>query len=411
MATVTRTSMEAVLKEMYLPGLTSHYYSMTPIYHRIKKVTAANRPDMFTGGKYAVIAAKTNRAQNMGYRAEDEALPTAQGPSVDNMQVQMKYGYATIKLSGPVKAAMTGGRTAFANALTLLMEDAKEGLAYECAIQLVFGDGTGVIAYTNGAGSGSTALTVDTPGTTHMQDEMYIDIYTSGGSQEVNNVRVSSITSSTAAVLASSSTWSDNSYVYRKGNRNNVAMGLAGIVDDGTRVATFQTKTRSTDTWLKANVLSNSGINRALTLRLVDDMVLKARKTLTTSGVSPTAIYSRCAIQQNYAELLRADRRYSPKDMVLNGGYSAVEVSVTGNPGPLPWILDEMCRPNEVWAVHEPDLMMLELKPMGWLENGGTILSKSADGSDSEQAELGVYHNLAAIRCNSHSSLKDITEG
>lgn len=411
MAAGTLTALDAILQDMYLPGFVKQFYAMVPAYERITKVRASDSPHRFDfQGRQATIAAKTGRNERgIGARAEGEALPTAGVFTASNMNVSMKYNYAVVSLTGPAIQATKGSKNAFVDALQEAMADAKEGLSFNIATQMVFGDGTGILAYTNGSGSSSTSLIVDTPGSEHIHAGMYIDVYTSGGTQEINNVKVSSISSNTLT-LESAQTWSDNAYVYRKGERNNVAMGFGGIVDDSTRVATFQGLARSTNTWLKANVLSASGTNRPITLRLVDDMALKAKKTLSSSGENPTAIYSRCAIMQNYADIIKADRRFTGKETTISNGYRAVEVLVPGV-GVLPWINDEMCRPNEVWAIKEDDLEIFEMMPVQWIQHSGRILREAQDGSDGIEATVGTYHNLGARRCNSHTALKDITEG
>ena len=171
-------------------------------------------------------------------------------------------------------------------------------------------------------------------------------------------------------------------------------------------MATFQALARSSNTWLNANVLGASGVNRALTLRLIDDLCLEAQKN--GGGGYPSALYSRHVLGQIYADLVRTDRRYSPKEMTLDGGWSAVEVTHPG--GKCPWILDRMCRPNQVMAVREQDLIYFEQEPIGWMDRDGTILHRALDGTDAYEAKLFTYSQLGAQRANSHTLLKDISE-
>jgi hypothetical protein len=405
MATSTLSTLDPILQDVYLGPLTEQFYNRTPLYDRVERVV----PSQVFNGRRVVLASHTGRNQGFGYRPEGAALPSAKRPDSENMFVDLVYGYGKIKLSGQIIAATKKGRKAFADALEWNMRDIKEGLGFHTAKHVVFGDGTGVMALANGAGTSQTSLIVDNPGAELFEREMQIDVYTSGGSQEVNNVEVTAINQSTDTLtLGTASTWSDNSKVYLHGERNEVIMGLAGIVDDGTRVSSFQGVTRSSNTWLNANVLSNSGTNRAVTLRLVDDGAMEGTKNMASSGQMPTAIYSRPVIAQNYAELVRVDRRFSPNVKTLNNGWRALEVEVPG--GVLPWFLEPMCRPNEIFMVRESDLFMLEMAPMGWVDYDGHVTRMAQDGSDALEACLRVYHQLAARRCNTHTLIRDVTE-
>lgn len=405
MAIATLTTMDNLLKDVYLPRLRGQFYKQTPVFNRVEK--RSEKHDFV--GRKCLIAAHYQRSEAVGSRAENATLPTAQYQRIENLEVTTKYIYGKIKLTGQTISASRRQEGAFAKALNTEMEGIKESLLFDLARQMVFGDGTGKLAMTNGSGAASTSLIVDTPGVDHIRAGMVIDVYDTVPNQEINSVEVSSVNRSTNTVtLASAATWDDNSFVYREDARNVECMGLGGILDDGTRVATFQGLARSSNTWLNANILSNSSVNRALTLPLLDDAYLEAEKN--GGGGFPTAVYSKHVLAQIYADIVRADRRYSPKDLVLDGGFRGVEY--TGNGGTCPWIMDRMCRANEIWFVNENDLMLFEQEALQWFGQaiGDPIMRRAIDGTDAYEATLLSYLELAASRCNGHTALKDVSE-
>jgi hypothetical protein len=400
-AIATLTTLDPLFKDMYLPRLRGQFYKSTPIYSRVMKRSEKHN---FVGNQ-AIIDAHFQRSEAVGARAENAVVPTAQYEQQAQMTIAVAYNYGKIKLTNQTIQASRTDEGAFARALRVEMDGIKESLIFDLARQLVYGDGTGKIAQVNGSAT-SVSLVVDNPGTNHLRVGMVIDVYTSGGSQEVDSKSITAVSPSTNTVTIASSTFTDNSFVYREDARNVECMGLGGIIDDGTRVAVFQGVTRSTSPWLKANVLGNSGVNRTMTLRLIDDMCLEAEKN--GGGGAPTAIYSRHVLAQIYADLVRADRRYTPKDMVLDGGFRAVEVTHPG--GTAPWIMDRMARSNEIWAVNEEDLIYFEQLPISWMDMDGTVLHRALDGTDAYEALLQTYGQLAAQKCNGCTALQDISE-
>lgn len=227
MAIATLTTMDNLLKDVYLPRLRGQFYKQTPVFNRVEK--RSEKHDFV--GRKCLIAAHYQRSEAVGSRAENATLPTAQYQRIENLEVTTKYIYGKIKLTGQTISASRRQEGAFAKALNTEMEGIKESLLFDLARQMVHGDGTGKLAQANG-GATSTSLVVDNPGVDHLRAGMIIDVYTSGGSQEVNSIEVSSVNRSTnTATLASSQTWTDNSFVYREDARNVECMGLAGILD------------------------------------------------------------------------------------------------------------------------------------------------------------------------------------
>lgn len=398
---VGRTQLANWMKDYYHPRIQAQYYNSFPMWRRIEKRVD---PSDFSGKK-AIIPTKIGWSEAVGARAEGGTLPGAYYPQSAQMEVNVALNYGRMRLSRVGMKASRNSAGAWERFLSASMEDIRENMGWDKARQMSHGDATGVLCL---AGTGATSATLPfttTGGESFLRQGMVIDVWTAAGVQEINSIRITAV-GATSVTLESPQTWTTGSYIYREDNRNVECMGLAGVMDDGTRVATFQNLARSSNTWLKANMLTNGGAgNRSMTLPLLDQAYLKAETS--GGGAYPTAIYSNHLLGAKYADIVRADRRYTPQSVKLDGGWSAVEY--TGAGGTCPWILDRMVRKNEIWFVHEPDLLYYILSPLDWVDDDGDVL-KWVSGQDDFDAYMAEYAQLGATRCNRSTALTEVSE-
>lgn len=221
--------LDGLLKNMYLPRLRGQFYKSIPAYKRIQSTSDKSNFQ----GRQVLIGAHYQRSEAVGARLENAALPNAQYQAITDLTIPVAYNYGKIKLSNQIIKTSQTSEGAFARALQVEMDGIKESLQYDMARQLVYGDATGKIATTNGTGAGSTTLIVAaSPGTSNLRVGMKIDIFTSGGVQEVSGAQITAVAGSTNTVtLSTPQTWSSGSYIYREGARNAEMMGLGGILD------------------------------------------------------------------------------------------------------------------------------------------------------------------------------------
>ncbi len=403
------STLDNLFKIYYAPRIVAQYYKSSPLIKRIRKRSMLEE----YGGKQANIAVKLGWSEAVGSRAENAALPDAYYPEMLNMTVSAKRLYGRVRLDRMSIVAASKNSGAFASLMESSMEDVTENIAWDAARQRIFGYGTGTLCLANGAGSGTATLVVDTPGSTHLRKGMVIDIYTAetAGSQEVNSIRISAISSNTIT-LESTQTWSDNSFVFREDCRNVESMGLAGIIDDGTLLTTFQGLSRTTYPQLKANVLANGGTNRALTRDLLYTAMLRSNESGT--GGWPTAIYSNFALWRAYMGLLDDSQRFV--DTNMDGGFASVRYTTPA--GKLEWFADRLARSNTIYFPNESDLCEFELGRPGFISNtnpqsggasGGSVFHW-VSGYDAAELVWAQYGTMAARRCGGCTALKDITE-
>jgi hypothetical protein len=412
--------LDALLKNVYLPGLPDFINKRRPILDRIEKITKKER---FKGRKF-IFAAKDADGQSTAWLNEGQTLPTGDNATPLNMELAMKYHYAVARLSGQVVDASTSDSGAFEEAVQFEMDSKRNQIADDVAVNAVYGTGNGELgqaaSYAQPTVTMQTQPTVGGIGANLIRKGMKVRIYSalSGGSERGNGESVVAVNRSagTFTLNANIGAVAANDYVFRTSEtgaavddpRGKAMMGLGGLIDDATRVGTIQNLSRTTFPSLKANVLGNAGTLRAITEELIDQLCAEASQN--GGGGYPTALYSQLAIQRRIAAYLRADRNYdmfASSGKVL-GGYTAVMWKAPGIPKAIPWFDDLFVRPNEVLAVCEPDLFQAIQVDTTVVREDGSMF-RFTDRKDEVEVWFRTWRNLGSRQFNNHSVLRDIS--
>lgn len=410
MATASRSTLDALLQDVYIPGLQKLFNQNRPFAERLEKITDKTR----FKGRQLVLGLKEGNNQGIGARTEGDTLPTPGRSSVLNMQVGFKKHYAIARISSDLLATADGDEGSFADAATEEVDGTIDELKQDLALHETYGAGYGEMGRIAAGGVSGTTLTMETtptvvnmPGSRYFRKNSLVESYTalSGGAAGASGRTVTGVTPASSTITVDANTgFTAGDYVFRDGNRGKTMMGLRGIIDDGTHVATFQGLSRTTYPLLKANVLGNSGTLRAWTPELMDELCTEAWNN--GQGQYPTCVASRLEIQRRAAAYIRADRRADMAVMTLDNGYKAVSWTHPG--GNVPWFVDQHIMPNTVFAPHEPDLGYAELEPVQWEKRDGTMW-RFVDRTHEFEAWLFTMLNMFSRRCNNHSVLRDVS--
>ncbi len=170
----------------------------------------------------------------------------------------------------------------------------------------------------NGLGNSSTTLIVDnckavggnTNHTKYLAPGQYITIGTTTGAQ------ILTVDSDTQVTLVAAKTWSDNDVV----TLANAAepMGLAGHIDDGDNVSTYQNLARASNPTLKAQTYDTAG---ALAEQNMIQLIVKA----CDYGDGPDVVLMNQDLWTKYAALLLSLKRTN--DTKLIGGFSGLALN------------------------------------------------------------------------------------
>jgi hypothetical protein len=430
------SNLTEILKNVYGEGLTNQFNDEKITYNQFEK------SDRKPAGKGYVFGLRYARAQGTGARAESAKLPDPFTGIKDQGTITPKYNYGSIRITGPAIEIAKGNQAAFVDGLADEIDDIYQSIVVDLNRQCHW-DGFGQLGRLSAAvsypGNATWAGTFDNDiGVKYFQEGMLVDFYLSAGTSNFENTgtcmagsRVQSINPATNVIVfeAPSADYLTN-HPYASTNVNTSAlsvtagvmaikvgardlawastdtatemMGLDGIYDDGTAIATFENIVVATYPKWKANILSNSGVNRELSIDLMLNAVDVVRQV---SGKKPDIIRMGLGQRRKYANLLMPDVRFAP--VVLKGGYETLTFSA--GDGSIEIIVDPMQQPNKIYFEPSGVIKKYELSPLGWGNLDGSQLHQRAQ-YDEWEAFLRIYSNLGVETRNCLAVLKDLVE-
>jgi hypothetical protein len=178
--------------------------------------------------------------------------------------------------------------------------------------------------------------------------------------------------------------------------------GLYGMFDDGTLLSVYEGITVASQPKWSANILSNSSVNRELSV----DLMLQAIDVVrTASGANIKKMLMGLGQKRKYANLLMPDVRFQPT--VLKGGYEVLTFS--GGDGSVELIVDPLCQPNLIYAYPDDVIQKYEMSPLGWGNLDNSQLHQRV-GYDEWDAFLRIYTQLGCEQRNCLALIKDLVE-
>ena len=195
MAEVTMAIADYALKEHYDKDVQVAIRTSHPLCERLDQELATISP---MGGKAFRMTTPLEITQNWAVQmtSETAALPTPGAGTGTTTTPTLAKIVGSIRLTGDAIDASASNPLAF---MSQLDNEVKRLVgAFKLRRNIAFnGDGSGVLARANGAGSSATALVVDTPSNIWLAPGMYIDAFTatSGGSQTIDGIQISDVSS------------------------------------------------------------------------------------------------------------------------------------------------------------------------------------------------------------------------
>lgn len=382
MATVI-SDIEEVLKKDILPTVQNLTFKQTPLLDQVKK----DRGIVKLANNTFYVTAQTGHHSGIQHVAENTELFKGK-PAYEQLTIPAKYGFGHFEITDQTIQATRKDKGALVSAIKDNARSLKETFGRELN-RILHGDGTGQIALAS-SGTTSTTVTCDTPGT----DYIYVGGKVQIGSNDA--VEVSSITSSTQFVIASSQTWSDNDVITRA--NDDEPMGLKGIIDDGDNVATIQNILRS------SNLFANSYCDDTAEALTEGDMIT-AYLTSMKFGSKKKVWFMGQTLYEKYGSILTSMKRTRDSKEILSGGWKGLDF-MGGQSGV---ILDHDTPATYAQLVDFEYVTRGEMTPMGWLEesNGG-ILTRVKDYAN-WQGTMRYYWNFMGLSFQAHARLSGKT--
>ena len=399
----TLTTLDKVLTDVYEPSIVNTLLQDTTMFQY-----TTMEEEAFDATRKRYITYKYGRNEGIGARDEGDALPTPGTPSYEQHYIVPKYVYGSIEFTGQAYNMVMKGGAALVNAVDEHVADFTDSMVNEMN-RIFWGYGSGRLAQVNGAVSSSTSVTVDSEGGTRLLAKgMRVDVYNSGStSPDIDSDVIASVDSVTGITLTTGGSCDDDAWIFREDAYGKEPMGILGIVDDGTLVATFQGGTRANVDQLNAYVLSNSGTGRDLTESLLMSALSIAYER--ANGKISDIIMHPKTLREYQEDLITADRMFmvNPSETPqYTGGYRLENASFGG----VPIKLDRDAPLSRVLLIERGTFKWFSALPglIGWLNDDGHIF-RQVEGYDKIRGHMRVYGNMGSRNPMPNVRIDDIS--
>lgn len=382
MAVSTITTQSNSLRRVY----SNRYFrafqnDFTPILEEIDEC-----PDDPTRGEGWFFPFHLSSPQNNRVTAEGGSMGTVNQRTEVQGQVNAVEFTGWLQLSELLKNAGTRDAAWNGGELNRMMKETTTDLTKFMQRMFVISHGTGRLAVVD-ANTSSTNTFVGAldEGINNLMDNDLIDVYDAdtGGSSVITSREITKIVRSTRTVTFDGATASltAGDGIYRAGDYGRGSNGFHGLFDDGTYATSIHGQSRSTYEKLKSQV-TDPGSPTELTeqdMRQVCDNIY-------LNGGEVDRIYCNVGVMNAFFDIQTGDRRYAvergqtPKFVL---GYREGDALFSYDKGTMVLKKDPNIPARTMYFVSlKASVMKHTLRKLGWLDEGGSILRLTPNGSD-----------------------------
>lgn len=382
--------------------------------------TTAEGPD----GKGIQIAHMFSSGGGVQAIAEDDYLPDSTAPSIVQSQIKIKQWQAQVELSGRVMRRTKEGAAAFVTWAQAVLPFRAQRLAFH-QDRALMGAGTAILFQVNMATPASTALAINNaygisglegatfnvlPGDTLRFSSAADGSGLRTGVATVVNVNHAAGTIDIDALPASTAT---GDYVALGGANGNSFgalenMGLEGIVDDGTNVATFQTLSRTTYKGMQGQIINSATANGSLYAGIFSEDLLEYADRISYErglGKADLVLASRSARAAMWKDM-KNDRRIN--DPMSGAGYKAGLNTGGSKTGGMTMNFGDRdvevrvvrkCPTSRAFLLQRSTLKMWRTGPGHWDDTTGSIWNRTIDTTGRKDAFWATFVEELEVGC------------
>lgn len=333
MAGQNLAGISAILKTQYVGMLRDALQRIFWTWAHLKKGSLEWAGDSI---KWPVRFRGTNA---MSWGPGGSALNAAQRQVTVSSEITVKQAWLPIEFTFDAYRASRNGKGAFINAMALEMDKGVEDFR-DMMERVVWGDGTGKIAEVESYAAGTVTCSAmsDAAGASgvnanagcrYIKQGMILDFYSSANVARHYSAVVTSVDHDNeqfdiAVGTGDDPVATDGIYLARPDQSSPISqepMGIPGLIDDGTLVATLQGISRTTYPQWAANLLVASGAAHATRKPLTGELAQRALdKATEAGGGSDITFWCANDVKREFIKLGETDVRFKPRE--LNMGIS-----------------------------------------------------------------------------------------
>ncbi len=405
--TATRTTYDTILREVYTPKLWELQNRDRILLQLLSKDT-----DSYAEGKAINIRLHTAGTGGIGWSSTG-TLPLAGVQKYNEAVANFTRLYGTFKIDG---ALIKSTRLPSSSELKSLEGEAK-GLVEDLAQALAYDmwqDGTGMLGgVVTAAGTPSTSTFRIPIANCGIKRGDIIDVTEDGGATTDGgtDLEVASIVPDTddttknlvtlggGTVLNDANLDTGTIYAFRQGSEDQAIDGISKIVSASGTYLGINRATAANAFW-KAQSLSNSSVNREVTLELMQEMVDLIERN---SPGTPKLIMCNHAIWRQVAKILVPDKRYGGDMYKLKGWCQAVDFAG------IPVVRDKYCPANKMFFFDLETWKIYHDSEGGFIDEDGLILHR-VSGFDQFEAAWRRFLQLVCHDPASNGVIADLSE-
>ncbi len=365
----------------------------------------------FVGNEFR-IPLKTSRNQAVGFRSENETLPSPGASAYTYLTEPMRYAYGGFNITGQLMKASETNEGAFKSAFKQEMDDVMltSKLDHNRA---AWGDGSGkMLTIRTTEAAAQTVLDVDT--TINVRGGEYVDFVNAAGTvieaaRKITEIdrpnRTITVTPALAVGLTATTHFavrasSDSTIAVPNNSQNKEIQGIASIVDS---TGTLHTVNPTTYPFWKSYEAAVGGAISDSVLRDMKDGI-GFEAGVGTDGNNHILISDR-GIRRRYADTLLSVKRFNDAQSVkLHGGFTVLKFDEND------WYVDDHSPIGQVTYLSPKDLFWAQMSDWEWMEGEkGQVLTRD-DRKDRWSATLYKYSQLGCTRRNTHGKLTGVTD-
>lgn len=413
----TLTVLDGLLKDVYADVVREQVSTYSPVQEMFEKIE-----DFDFDGRVVREVAIMSFNEGVGAAAEDANLPTAGNFDPQQFQIPIHYLYGSFQMTKQMMESAKKDIGSFRNATRTSMETMVRNLK-RLRARTLWGDGNGILALINGTAN-STTQTVDSPfgvastvgGARFLRKNMVIGIWdptatTLRGVRTIDSVNAAGTQFTVKASEGAIST-TDNDIIVRMNTTGGTTvgesgrqepMGLLGLVDDGTYVATLHGLSRTTFPQLKSRVNANTGQLSLDTIQLNFDIADQQ------GDANIDCLAGHHAVRRAYVTLLEADRRYTSDALMSpDGGTKVTDRKKYVTFGGVKVVEDKFAPYDMLFGLDKSTFRRYVQVEGEWAEESGSIL-RQVTGKDTWTALYRLWENYHCCRPNANFVMSGIT--
>ena len=391
------------LKQNYDKPFENNMEGETEVWSALEKAEGFEITKEAGDGKGIIIDHTFSYGGGVYMMNESDYFGGSAQPTVVQSTTTVPTLAAVAQMSGRVMRRMGSDKVAFANwAETMLPKRAKRA-AFHLDRQ-VLGTGTGIIGRMSAVTGTNDAITAafgisGLSGAAKLLqrgDRTRWSPNANGSSPRTGLAEVSNkpnITAGTISVAAVPSSASANDYVFL-GDTQVVSaakdiMGLEGIIDDGTNVATLQNLSRSTYSEFNAQIIDATAgtFGAVLGEELIDYADSLAFEN--GDGGAPSLIIASRSGHRSFWKSLKADRVLSNPQGVYQGGKKSLEMVVGDRIVKV--VPCRKCPDSRAYGIDTSSIKRVEIGSGGWVNTTGAVFKQVSDSTGYQDAYVAHY--------------------